>query len=261
MDSVSPETPIRDIVDRCRVWESHADSDTRRFSKPGPDRTLPIYTVDTLSEEMDDRVAAAVTITQPEPDQLETLLRRLLSGPVVPPPPPEPVPSVLEQLLQRLLTDAQAPRPNPPSQAGHSDIESLIRNLLPGTSAPAAWAQQGPMRRNWNTVVCFSCGKAGHGATRCFVHVNETFPFMLPGWGAEKVGGNYVMISPGWGRSGARRERRLIRGTGWVSNGVLVIHSVYLSCVHLGVLRYNSLPSGMWLSLGRYCSPHHSHKV
>ena len=25
-DSVPLETPIRDIVDRCRVWESHADS-------------------------------------------------------------------------------------------------------------------------------------------------------------------------------------------------------------------------------------------
>ena len=41
LDSVSPETPIREIVDRCRVWESHADSDTRRFSKPGPDRPFP----------------------------------------------------------------------------------------------------------------------------------------------------------------------------------------------------------------------------
>ena len=36
-------------------------------------------------------MVAAVTTTQPEPDQLETLLRRLLSGPVVPAPPPEPV--------------------------------------------------------------------------------------------------------------------------------------------------------------------------
>ena len=26
LDSVSPETPIRDVVDRCRVWESHADT-------------------------------------------------------------------------------------------------------------------------------------------------------------------------------------------------------------------------------------------
>ena len=37
LDSVSPETPIRDIVDRCRVWESHADLDVQRASKPGPD--------------------------------------------------------------------------------------------------------------------------------------------------------------------------------------------------------------------------------
>ena len=155
LDSVSPETPIRDIVDRYRVRESHADSDTRRFSEPGPDRTLPIYTVDTLSEAMDYRVVAAVATTQPEPDQLVTLLRCLLSGLVVPPPPPEPVPSVLEQSLQWLPTEAQAPWSTPPAQTGHSDIESLLLSLLPGTSAPAA--QQGPMRRIWNTVVCFFC--------------------------------------------------------------------------------------------------------
>ena len=102
---------------------------------PGPDMTLPIYAVDALGEAVDDRMVAVVTTTQPEPDQLETLLRRLPSGPVVPSPPPEPVPSVLEQLLKRLLTEAQAPRPTPPAQTGHSDIESLLRNLLPGTSA------------------------------------------------------------------------------------------------------------------------------
>ena len=27
LDSVPPETPIRDIVDWCRVWKSHADSE------------------------------------------------------------------------------------------------------------------------------------------------------------------------------------------------------------------------------------------
>ena len=29
LDSVPPETPIRDVVDRCRVWESHADPAVR----------------------------------------------------------------------------------------------------------------------------------------------------------------------------------------------------------------------------------------
>ena len=30
LDSVPPETPIRDAVDRCRVWESHANPEIRR---------------------------------------------------------------------------------------------------------------------------------------------------------------------------------------------------------------------------------------
>ena len=78
LDSVSPETPIWDIADRCRVWESHADSDARRFSKPGPERALPIYTVDGSGCGRDDWMVAAVTISPTAPDQLETLLRRLL---------------------------------------------------------------------------------------------------------------------------------------------------------------------------------------
>ena len=168
LDSVSPETPIRDIVDHCRVWESHADSNTRRFSKPRPDRTLPIYMVETLGEALDDRVVAAVATTQPEPGQLETLLRHLISGPVVPPLPPEPVPSVLEQLLQRLLMEAQAPRPTPP--------ESASRHFSSGSTGTAGSYE---MELEYGGVF-FSCGKAGHGTTRC-PNLNEAFPFMLPG--------------------------------------------------------------------------------
>ena len=44
LDSVSPETPIR-ILLIDTVWESHADLDVRRASKPGPDPTFPTYAV------------------------------------------------------------------------------------------------------------------------------------------------------------------------------------------------------------------------
>ena len=127
---------------------------------------------------------AAVTATQPVPDQLKSLLRQLLPGLVVPPTPPKPVPSGLKQLLQRLLTEAQVPQQAPPAQTGHSDIESLLQRLLPGTLSPTARTQPGPMRRNWTMLVCFSCGKAGHGATRC-PNLDEAFPYMLPRWRVE----------------------------------------------------------------------------
>ena len=32
---VPPETPIRDVVDRCRVWESHSDPEIRRDTGGG----------------------------------------------------------------------------------------------------------------------------------------------------------------------------------------------------------------------------------
>ena len=92
-DSVAPETPIWDIVDRCRVWESHADTEARRFSKLGPERALPIYTVDEPGCELDNRMLAAVSIPLAVPDQLETFLRRLLPSKVVPASHPKPVPT------------------------------------------------------------------------------------------------------------------------------------------------------------------------
>ena len=45
LDSVPPETPIRDVEDRCRVWKSHADPEIRRVSKPGPEPIYPAYVV------------------------------------------------------------------------------------------------------------------------------------------------------------------------------------------------------------------------
>ena len=178
LDSVVSETPIRDIVDRCRVWESHTDSDARRFSRPGPERALPVCTVDDPGCGRDDRMVAVVTTLLTAPDQLE--LRWLLPTPVAPAPPPKPVPSAVEQLLQPLLVGTQALEPVPPVKTGITDIETLLQSLLPRVLTSALPALPGLMRRGWTAVVCFSCGKAGHGATRC-PELNETFPFMLPG--------------------------------------------------------------------------------
>ena len=41
LDSVPLDTPIRDIVDRCRVWESHSEQETGSAPGAGLDQDLP----------------------------------------------------------------------------------------------------------------------------------------------------------------------------------------------------------------------------
>ena len=75
LDSVPPETPIRDVVDRCRIWESHADPAVRRVSKPSPDPIYPTYVVGDSDNISRTTRVAAVTRPKSGPDQLEDLLR------------------------------------------------------------------------------------------------------------------------------------------------------------------------------------------
>ena len=204
LDSAPPETPIRDVVDRCRVWESHADPEIRRVSKPNPDPICPAYVVGD-SEHVDETLrVAAVTKPKSPPDQLEDLLRRLLANMAAPVPVPAPVPEVptVEKLLQCLVAETQGRQPaavSPPEPVG---LGNLVRSYLSGQQTLGLQTRQRPIRRDWNGVVCFSCGKSGHAAT-CPT-LDESFPFMLPGWRAESTPGGFIMISP---RVAAERRR------------------------------------------------------
>ena len=178
LDSVPPETPIRDVVDRCRVWESHADPEVHRISKPSPDAIYPAYVVGDIGET---RRVAAVTRPNPGPDQLEDMLTRLLAGMAAPAPVPALVPEV--PAVEKLLTES--------SSAGRESepvgLEKLFRSYLSGQQPARSSTRQRPIR-DWNGVVCFSCGKSGQAATRCPA-LDESFPFILPGWRAESTPG------------------------------------------------------------------------
>ena len=98
LDSVPPETPIRDVVDRCRVWESHADPAVRRVSKPSPDLIYPAYVVEDSDNISETKRVAAVTRPKSGPDQLEDMLRRLLAAVAAPAPVPALVPALVPEV-------------------------------------------------------------------------------------------------------------------------------------------------------------------
>ena len=63
LDSAPPETPIRDVVDRFHVWESHADPAISRTRKPTPDPIYPTFTVGEKDSNNEITRVAAVNIS------------------------------------------------------------------------------------------------------------------------------------------------------------------------------------------------------
>ena len=130
LDSVSPETPIRDVVDRCCVWESHADPAVCRMGKPSQDPNYPAYAVgDTDSDNEVTRVAA-VTGLRSGQNQLEDLLRHVISTAERPAPKPEI--SDMAKLLQQLVREPPSRPPAVVDPPVPTALEQMLRSFLDG---------------------------------------------------------------------------------------------------------------------------------
>ena len=195
LDCLPPDTPLRDIVDRCRVWESHSDLSGRNVSKP--ELTYPAYVV--KPAEKDPEPVRAVTVNKPERSVEDTneLLRKLVDmlTPGTNPTVKAPEPSVLDKLVQLLTEKVAARKPVLPVPKDPTKLETRLQTYLENRRMPNQEFRQRPVQRDWSEVKCFSCGKAGHSATR-YPSFDITFPFILPGWKAEKTSTGYMMISP-----------------------------------------------------------------
>ena len=113
---------MRDIVDSCRVWESHNEATVRH--QDGSDRNSPraIYQV------TEDSQSPAMST---ESETLDEVISRLLLTPTVPPQKAAPIPSDRELLIQRLLGALRPPQPVIQEWSKLTDMEIVLQNLLP----------------------------------------------------------------------------------------------------------------------------------
>ena len=101
----------------------------------------------------------------------------------------------LDKLTELLMSQIVKSEPAPPSTVEPTGLEALLQTYFIRQQSTGLGPRVRQMRRNWADVQCFSCGKPGHSATRCPT-LDVTFPFILPGWKAEKTPTGYLMISP-----------------------------------------------------------------
>ena len=168
-----------------------------RLSASSSEPPYPAYVVKTPEKEPEP--VRAVTVNKPEcpVDDTNELLRKLVEmlTPKATPTTRVPEPSGLDKLAQLLTEKVATRKPTLPVQTEPIKLETRLQNFLEGRQRADQEFRQRPVQRDWSEMKCFSCGKSGHSATRCPT-LDITFPFILPGWEAEKSLSGYMMISP-----------------------------------------------------------------
>ena len=121
LDGVEPGTPIRDIVDRWHVWESHAEDKDIWGACPIPDRPRPVYRID------DVRTKNGLDASSEDQDVLGLLMQHLSPTTSVSPPRATPIPSDREQLIQRLMGTEHPVRPVLRERSSITYMEILLQ--------------------------------------------------------------------------------------------------------------------------------------
>ena len=94
LDILGLDTPMTDIVDCCRVWESHIELASSR--QMGTDR----HSLRAVCQVTDDKQSP---VGSPETESLEDVISKLLPTPSRPPPEAAPIPLDQDLLIQQLM--------------------------------------------------------------------------------------------------------------------------------------------------------------
>ena len=122
LDSLGPDTPMADIVDCCRVWESHIEVANKQQLRT--DRHPPRAVCQVTKDEQS-------PVESPETESLEDITRKLLPTLAQPPPETAPIPSDQDLLIQ-LLMGAICPSQSVVQERSKlTDLETMLLNWHP----------------------------------------------------------------------------------------------------------------------------------
>ena len=152
LDSLGPNTPMTDIVDCCRVWESHCEVEIQ--PRTSADRR-PARAICQVTE------VEPTPATSKETESVEDIIRKLLPTPALPPPQAVPIPSDRDVLIQHLMEAICPPTPVPQERSAATDLETLLLNWLPVGSVTEEDAAS-PDPPADSAEGCFSCGGLTH---------------------------------------------------------------------------------------------------
>ena len=201
LDGASVDASIGDIVDSCRVWESHTEA-----GYGGTDLKFP-HTISQVAEGAQSQLGSIAS------DTLQESTGLLLPTPALSPPRVTRSSSDCELLIQRIMEAVCPGRSVIQERSQGPDIELGLRSLLPVRAIPEMDGptlvpglegggvdpsspvplepvlEVDPPVRGWDRV-CFSCGHQGHGVSLCS-QADTSFPFLLAGWSVGVRNGRY----------------------------------------------------------------------
>ena len=195
---------MADIVDCCRVWESHGEveSTPRMSADRCPARAICQIT-------KDEPAPAA----SPETGNWEDIIRKLLPTPALLPQPAVPIPSDGDVLIQQLMGALCPPTPVAWERSPAIDLETMLLNWPPvGAVTEEDAASPDPSVDSG----CFSCGELTNTTEQCRT-LDESFPFWPTAGGTYRRPGHPGTGSPSEAPEPADGKRRLIRGEGLVT--------------------------------------------
>ena len=156
LDCLPPDTPLRDMVDRCRVWESHSELAERNVNQPK--LTYPAYAVKPFEKEPE--TVRAISVNKPDRpvENTNELIKKLVDMLT-----PDSAtirratePSAFDRLVHLLREQVVDKKPALPVTPKRTKLETKLQTLLDSGRMPYQGFGQWPVRRDWSMVKCFS---------------------------------------------------------------------------------------------------------